>query len=182
MLHYLLCILQLILSPAKGWEDISADGRDPRRLLLRGFLPFVIIVACSCFVRLLYHYPGTLTMLTITAIVTFVQYLVSYLIAMFVMPWWLPDMIEGEINDVRFDTYINYSVALMALVTLLKNLLPIDVSVLYFMPVYVALIMWKGERYMAVKPGRSFRFMVLAILAVILPPILLEALFGMILI
>ncbi len=50
MKDYLKCLLQLILSPRNGWEDIEKGDVSPSRLAVDGFLPLIAITAVSVFV------------------------------------------------------------------------------------------------------------------------------------
>lgn len=54
MLKFLTCLIQLIISPAKGWEDIAAVGEEPRKICSDGFYPLLGLTACSVFTRRLY--------------------------------------------------------------------------------------------------------------------------------
>lgn len=176
MANYLLCLLQLILSPGNGWIDISAEGRDPRRVATRGFYPLVAVVALSALARWWY---GDMEMFTavVSVLVTFVKYFVTYFIAAFIFPLYSNAIIEGEYNETRTSTFILYTLGLLALINLLRNLLPIDVGIVSFLPFYVLLIMWKGKRYMAVKGGKTLRFIALSVACIMLPVYLIGWLF-----
>ena len=54
MKDYLKCLLQLILSPRNGWEDIEKGDVSPSRLAVDGFLPLIAITAVSVFVRAMF--------------------------------------------------------------------------------------------------------------------------------
>ena len=59
MSAYLKYLFQLILSPSRGWEDLSHDGADPDELLRRGLYPLTGITALSEFLQLFYsRYAG----------------------------------------------------------------------------------------------------------------------------
>lgn len=73
-----------------------------------------------------------------------------------------------------------YSLGLLSLISLLVNCLPITTVVLFFLPIYVAIIMWKGTTYMEVAHGSEGQFMLVAIPGVIVPPYLIYFLFSLI--
>lgn len=152
MLNYLKCLLQLMLSPGKGWEDISYEGRDPRGVVNRGYLSLLVVVALSSLLALLYDHQMSTAAAFIHVPLTFLRYFVSYYIAMFIFGMTLADYVSGgEFNYTRTATYTAYLLGLVAVVTLLENMLPMDVGVLHFLPIYIAIIAWKGAGYMAVK-------------------------------
>ena len=45
MKQYLKNILQLILSPTKGWEDISAAVENPDTVAAKGYYPLLAVEA-----------------------------------------------------------------------------------------------------------------------------------------
>ncbi len=181
MLNFLKCLLQLILSPGMGWEDISHQGRERSDLLRRGLFPFICIAAASAFVPLFYSGGPTIVVSFIRAVILLVSLWAGFYIAGFVMPLLLPDCTGGDYNDKRTSSFIIYSTALMALVILIQEVLPFDVGVTWFLPVYVGLVMWKGSKYVGVQPSRQGYFVVLAVCSVILPPYLLIWLFNILL-
>ena len=181
-LKYMQCLLQLTLYPSKGWEDVSQAGTDRRSLLYRGLFPLLFVVAMSTFARLLYTMSTlTFTSACILAVMTFVAYFVSLPIALFIFQMRLPDFIEGSYNDYRTSTFINYSLGLLAITTLIGNLLPFDIGINNFLPIYVALIQWKGSRFMAVRKDAVPRFMLMAVLSLIALPLFIRYVFTMIL-
>ena len=54
-LKYLLGLLQVILSPRRGWEDASYDGYDAEKLFKEGYLPYILLVSVTVFMRALMH-------------------------------------------------------------------------------------------------------------------------------
>ena len=54
MLHFIKHLLQLIISPVNGWEDISHKGTDAKRLATEGLYPLLGITAISTFIRFFY--------------------------------------------------------------------------------------------------------------------------------
>lgn len=181
MLNYLKCLLQLILSPGKGWEDISYEGRDPRVVLNRGYYALLVVVALSSLMSLVYDHQMSAPVAILHVPLTFLQYFVSYYIAMFVFGLMLTDYIDGDFNYTRTATYTAYLLGLVSVVSMLENLLPMDVGVLHFLPIYIAVIAWKGAGYMAVRSDRVGSYMLMTIAAVIVPPYLLGWLFDLIL-
>ncbi len=82
-LNYLLGLIQIILSPKRGWEDASYDGYDAEKLMKCGFLPFIAIVAASVFIRALMHEEFVWVTLALQAFVCFLKYFITYYIDAF---------------------------------------------------------------------------------------------------
>jgi len=180
-LNFLKCMLQLILSPTHGWEDISADGRDEHALVRGGLYPFLVLTGLSAFAGLLFKHDLAVIVAVQRAAVIFVAYFASYFFAMFMLSFLLRGIVcGGEVNERRLSTFVSYVTALLALLTLIGNCLPTSPAVMGFLPIYVLVILWKGWRYMAVVPGRVIRFVIMGFVTVILPPYLLRTLFNLI--
>jgi len=181
MLHFLKHLIQLLISPGNGWEDISHQGSDAKRLAIEGLYPFLGITAISTFIGLFYDPDLNLVIALQRSIVTFIQYFVTYFVAIFLFSAYLNKCVEGELNEKRNMTFITYSIASLALIKIIENCIPIELSLLQFLPVYVAVIMWKGSRYMAVKSNKVGQYMILTISSIIIPVYLIKYLFDFIL-
>ena len=180
MLHFIKHLLQLIISPTNGWEDISHKGSDAKRLASEGLYPLLGIAAISTFIRFFYDNDLTLISLIQHSIVVFVQFFVTYFIALFTFSLHLGKLIEGEINEKRSMTYITYSIAVLAFIKIIENCIPINFSLMEFLPIYAAIIMWRGDRYMAVKKEKQGFFITLFIFSIIVPPYLINYLFNLV--
>lgn len=180
MLKFLKNIGQLILSPGNGWEDVSHSGDDPKVLTSVGLYPLIGLAAASTFLRYFFEPNMELVQLLQQAIIVFVQLFVTYFIASAVFGITLFRWVDGEPNEKKYNTVIAYSLAIVALIFTLENCLPIKLSLTYFLYIYVALVIWKSSRYLAVKTKRVGYFMITAILAIIVMPFLIGALFSVI--
>lgn len=180
MLHYLKTLLQLFLAPTKGWEDVSADGVEPHRLLTRGLYPVIAIAALTQLLEP-FHMPDVgMGTAVIRMIVTFIMYFAGYFIGIFGLSLTLPDItVGGETNDFNVHTFVACIIGLMAVIKIIDNCVP-DVPWIYFLLFYVAVIEWKGARYMHIERGSSTRFTLAAIGSVIIPPLLIGFLFTLI--
>lgn len=177
MKHYLKYLFQLILSPRNGWEDIDKAGAasvktpmTPSYIATNGYYPMIAVVAASVFVQALFRHHVVFLTLFMRMIITFVVYFISYFFSTFVMSMTIEPVIEGDYDESRCQTFILYTLGLLALITIIENCLPITPLVLFFLPCYVALIQWKGCEFMRVRPEKTGHFMTIAILGVLLPP------------
>lgn len=180
MLHFLRYMIQLLLSPAHGWEDIAAADTPTGELASRGFYPLTALTAVTAFLQLLYSSSATLPHVLVTAIVTFVMYFVGYFVAVFVMSVFLEPLLEDGYDSRRVHTFSLYSMALLEIVGLLQNCSPVPLAIAVFVPVYIVIIMFKGYRYMHVGEHCRGRFVALCIAGMILPPFLMQFLFNLI--
>lgn len=180
MWKFLVNLFQLLLSPGHGWEDISASSTDYHRTLSSGFYPLTALTSVSVFVTGIYHDSLTLPQLLTGAIVTFVTYFIGYFISAFILSLFLQPNISGEMNEQRYHTFVINTFGLLELIRIVGNCVPVPLSILFFLPVYVAIIMWKGTRYMGVRPDRTGQFMVLCVCGVLLVPYILSFVFNLI--
>lgn len=173
MLSFLKYLLLLLISPANAWEDISIAGDNPDHITSKGFYPLLGISAISAFIPLFYDGDITLAIALQNAIITFAQYFISLFLANYLFSIFLPSLIDGELNEKRTSTFIIYNLALLALISIIENILPFDLAIIQFLPILVAIVIWKGCRYMAVKTDLTGRFMLIAIPTIIFLPMLL---------
>ena len=179
MKRYLKHMLQLTLSPGNGWEDIGKANDNPRDIALAGYYPLIALAAISVFMQGVYHHAEFLV-LFMRMIVTFLVYFVSYFFGVFVLSLFSEPTLEGRYDENRSHIFTLYTLGLLALISLLVNCLPVTKGMLFFLPFYVALVQWKGTKYMEVKPEKTGIFMIIAILGVLMPPYIFYFLFSLI--
>lgn len=181
LLYYLRDMIQLVLAPVKGWEDVSADGFDTRTLLVRGLIPFVSIASLTVFFRMIYVGDVSFVILLQQAIVCFVKYFVTYFLASFVFTLYLPAIVDGELSMVKCHTFIIYGVGLLALCGMIRNFMPVDMALVLVLPVYVLYILWRGLRYMSISFSGVGSFLLITIFSIIVPPYAIQYLFNLLL-
>lgn len=171
-------VLQLVLSPRRGWEDIALDDEDGEEPVAPAFYVLAGIVALSWLVRGVYEPSlGWLRLLEL-AVITYGVLFVSYFVGTFVMSVSLESLVtRGEVSERRTRVFVIFGVTLLSLILLLANLLPASTPVLWFMPVYVVVVLWKGNRYLGVSDRKAGVFTLVSFIAVMLPPMLLGLLF-----
>ncbi|HJE39082.1 MAG: hypothetical protein C7K11_02185 [Candidatus Amulumruptor caecigallinarius] len=173
-------MLQLILSPRNGWEDISLD--DDRRTYptAASYYTFIGVVAASWIVQWAYHpdYFHVAKLIELV-IVTYAVFFVCYFVGTFVMSVALETLVKPgiDIDEHRTRTFTLYALALLSAVLLLGLLLPATTPVIWFLPLYVLVIMWKGARYLRISKHKIRSFVTTALLGVLVPPMLLGLLF-----
>ena len=73
---YLKNLVQLVLSPGKGWEDVSSSLADDRGELLASFYRLLAVCSLSEFVQVLYGKTDILTAVGLT-LAMFGSYFIS---------------------------------------------------------------------------------------------------------
>lgn len=178
MLKFLANILQLIISPQKGWEDLEdddyrTDGRrgaiDIRRLYTSCFIPVILICSLTSFIRMMYDGgPDFLEALQM-AIIEFFSLFLSYHLAVYIFSAAMPRIFsDDEHPDQRREAImVLYSISVIALIFLLGNVIKVRIALIQLLPFYVVFIIWKGARFIGVPERNIGFFMIMASLAVL---------------
>lgn len=190
--NYLRNLLQLIIFPASGWDDIERDNKlhveglaeYMRRTFIAGLLPLIAVASLAALLGAAYHHSTTLAFATTTAIVTFVKYFVSYYIASFALQMLLPKWTETTATagtsprkgSDQASMLTAYSLGYLVLVTLLRNVLPVDLALLMFLPIYVILILWKAREVLDIAESKSGIYLTCTSLIILVVPYLIERL------
>lgn len=181
MLKYLGYLIQLILSPGRGWDDIALSKLTPRSVAVDGFYPLLGVASVSVFIQYFYNSELTLPVLVESAIITFISYFAGYFLASFLFAVFGSKLIEGELDEKRYDLFILFNLSILVLVDIVANCLPMSLALVEIMPLFVLLVMWMGHRYLHVKADKEARFTVFCGLSILVPPFLLEFLFKLLL-
>lgn len=180
MVQYLKNLVQLVLSPAKGWEDVSASIPDPEKLMKDAYIPLLITAALSEFVRLFYHNSGGFMTVLELAIALFGSFFISYFISRVVLLRYIDELVVGEVNEVKVNTFVLYGLGLLVVIEIIENLLPTSLTLVKFLPLFVALILYRATAYLDVKSGMELKFLCLGGLAVIVVPVTIYSLLELI--
>ncbi|MCM1110617.1 MAG: hypothetical protein NC336_05375 [Clostridium sp.] len=180
MMHFLKLLVQLLLAPKNGWEDIAVESDGQRRVYAVGFLPMITVAALSGFVQKAYHTDESWLMMTEKAVVLFFSFFVTVYIAEFFFSLLLIRDISTSLNQRRIRLFILYTLSVMALMMTVVHLVPFS-PVLVLLPLYSIVVMRMGTRFMKVDRDRIGHFMFLSIGSIFVPAFLLVFLFGLLL-
>ncbi|MDE6165969.1 MAG: hypothetical protein K2F58_02620 [Muribaculaceae bacterium] len=170
MLHYLKLMLQILMAPQRGWEDVEADGESSRHTLLYGLLPLVSIAAVSVGLSAFYELHPSATRLLVRAIVVFASYTISYFIGVALLTYTLPRICPDSLTDrEHIEIFCAYCTGMMAAIGILQNLLPMELTLLQFLPIYVVVVICLGRNFVGVSENYIFRFAAAAITGIIVP-------------
>lgn len=172
-------LLNLFLSPAKGWEDIDDDSPDTRRLLTRGFLPLVCLTALSVGVQAFYHQEWAASVLILNAIVIFGKFFISYYAAILLMGILLPQITaSGGYSDSRTSNFCLLSLSVLAFIAIVENCMPEGLPLVKFLPLYAIVIMWQGRGYLSIPTSQGVRFILSAVVSIMIPPLIIDLMFS----
>ena len=177
MLHYLRLLIQVMLAPGNGWEDIDRERPDQHTMLFTGFLPLCVISALSVLFQLVYHPYLHLIFLVEKAVIQLVAVFITCYIAEFFFSLYQIHNIGGSLVMSRVRVYLMVTLSELALMLLVINLVPFS-PVLMLLPLYVIVVMRMAVPYLGVLENRIGNFMVLSIATVFVPPLLIMFLFG----
>ncbi len=177
MLHYLKFILQILMAPKSGWEDVIADRQQPRDILLKGFLPLAAVAALSVGVNALYQIHPAIDKLIIKALVVFTRYTLTYFIAVALLLYALPKITDDNIvSRPRIELLSAYCVGMMAIIGILKNLLPMELPLLQFLPFYIIVVIIQSRQFINIDDKFLFRYAACATAGIILPVFIIDRL------
>lgn len=170
MLRFLKQMLQLVLQPRQGWEDVAIGAAPPRHTLTHGLLPLAGLAALTTYFGLIYELHPSFGHATALAVVNFAKYAGTYFVAVALLSAVIPFIsLNGSANRPRIETFCACCVGLMTLCGILENLLPTELTLLQFMPLYFIGVMVLGREYLNVDENNVFRFVALDIIALIVP-------------
>lgn len=173
MLRYLKNMMQLLLSPSRGWEDISADSTETQELLERGYYPLLGAVAISCFMKFLWIKDITLAGVLTQAVLTFGTFFACYFLVRFILDLFAGNLVYGEVSEKKLDNISIYCLSVLAFFILIENCIPANLTLLKFLPLFVAMIAYKSGRYLGVPSEDDFRYGLIAVVATVVVPMAL---------
>ena len=173
-------LLQLVLSPKRGWEDISAAATAPEVVQRRGFYPWLAVVAVSEFFRLFYvHGLGFLTVVE-NAIAIVGALFVSLYVGRMVLEMVLPSNIDGRINLDKVFLFVIYMVAIVGLYRFVANVLPTDLTLLHFLPILSVAMIFRSVNFMGIDQDSTVRFVIISSAVVVIIPLVISELLRLI--
>ena len=176
MWHYIKQLLQLLLSPSAGWEDVSAAGNPPGELQAKGYFPLVAVTALSQFLPLFYLRGLGFVRALENAVAEGVGMFVALYLARFFLDFTLPRFIKFSYNATKVYTFVIYLLGINCLFDILTNALPASMTFLKLLPLLAAIIIYKSNKYLGIPDDEQLPFTGLAIVALIVLPIALTAL------
>jgi hypothetical protein len=173
MLKFLKNMLQLFLAPAKGWEEVEHLNESPLKLMDKGLNPLLAILAITAFCHGFYgSQPFEIGTQLLTALSQFIAYFLGVMFGRAMFESLMPYFTGQPVNALRAHTVVVYAIGLMTVNRIIQNLCPIDLAVLWFLPAFVAMVIWQSRIYLSVKSERSGQFFIFAVAVLIAAPII----------
>lgn len=176
MLLYIKQLIQLLLSPARGWEDISSEARTAEEIQRTGFYPWIGVTAVSQFVRLFYDHDATFVSELQGAIAIAGALFISLYLGRLFLDIILPKHVDKKINLAKVNIFSVYLIGMIGLYHIVSNLIPTSMTFLNFLPLLSLLIIFKAIPFVGVPEDRSVAFMTLSAIALMVIPIGVAAL------
>lgn len=188
MLEYLRHLIELLLSPSKGWEDLAASRADVAAMTRRGFYPLLVISALTEFCGLFYNKGLGVEVVFIRALIDFGAYFVSLYAARMLFGFYESRAAAGdetatepaEVNR-HVELLILMALGEMLLIQIAGNIVQAEVTVFKFLPIYVVLILCKALKFMDVPAAKAGAFIVLSSVATVVVPLVIYYLLSLIL-
>ncbi|MDE7144271.1 MAG: hypothetical protein K2N76_05675, partial [Muribaculaceae bacterium] len=96
-------------------------------------------------------------------------------IAQVVLTAYLPRITsDGRVDEYRLTVFLCFAVGLMSMIGILSNLMPMTLTLVEFLPLYVAVVMFKGREYLGVRSDVVGGYAGATVLSVIMPVFLFE--------
>lgn len=176
-------MVQLVLSPAHGWEDLEQANENPQYLLDRGFYPLLALVAVTAMLNGLYKpEPYSYATQLQIAITQVAALFASMMLARLAFETLLPSMSICPPDENKSATVCIYCISLMTLITIISNLCPTTLTLLWFLPAFVIAVAWQARKYLEVSQYRLGRYIILSIALFICMPMVLGWLLGLLII
>lgn len=176
MWQYLQHLFQLILSPSRGWEDISASTPTYDQVQRRGYFPLVILTALFEFVRLIYVPDLTFLKALGSVIAIGGGLFVSLYATRLFLDITLMKFISEEISILKINILAVYLLGLDCLYRILADLLPAAMTFLSFLPLISLLVLFKSTPYIGVPEDHTINYLVITFIGVVVIPLAICAL------
>lgn len=174
---------QLILSPRKGWEDLSYQPVSARQLMESGFYPMMALVGITAMLHGIYgDEPYSYThqlQITITQIVSL---FISIMLARAIFEQLLPALCGCPHDTERSATVCIFCISMIALIMIITNVCPNDISILWFLPAFVAIVVWEARTYLGIQKYKFTNYALLSIGTIVVMPLVLAYLLSLLIV
>ncbi|MBR5102603.1 MAG: hypothetical protein IK092_05715 [Muribaculaceae bacterium] len=172
-------IALVIISPKIGWEEINQSGISSQKLLSSAFYPLLALLAISSFVPMIYDSTLPLSTCLMNGVIAFFSYFVTHYLCNYLLAGFFPDLNETKAAAYRLDIFVIYNLIFLVILNIFANLLPTQFTPLYFMMLYTSFMIFKGAQFLGVKQENITKFVIIASILIILPPIIFKYVLGL---
>lgn len=168
---YIKQLLQLIIGPKRGWEDISSAVRTHEVIFKRGFVPWIIIAGCANFIKLFYDVDITFVRALQDAIVTSGGLFISNIVCRLFLEIGISKNIDNKANTEKLAIITDYMIGLVGMYNFIRCIVPAEITPLYFMPLISIFVIYNSTKFLGVKEDMVLSYTFLASVGTILVPI-----------
>ena len=181
ILSFLKNLLQLVLAPSNGWEEVSHDGAEPERLAADGLYPLMGLAAATVFIQGCYDKIYDVTSLLQRAMVVFMSLFISYWAGAALMDNYINRFTDTDISSKLTRTVTIYIISLLAVIQVIENLVPVEFTVIRFLPAFAAIVLWKATAYLSIRKADEGLYIIFALGVLIIPWMLINTLLSLLL-
>ena len=179
-MNKLLLTLKLLVSPHSTWARLLGGSTSSSESERKLFYPLVFIVALSAVGLLWQEVNLTIGDVVIAAFVQAISFILSLYICVMAISWGLNFAIEKDafVAPGKVKTFVLYCLAILMLISIVKNLLP-AVSVFFdLFPIYLIIPVWQATEFLHIDKEKNAFFVVGATALLIVTPWLVSPLFS----
>ena len=156
--------------PRNGWKDVKLHNVQSREVQSRIVYPLMAILSLSAFMAFIYEEEATVTLCIQNAIIEFVKYFFTYLVASYVLTGFFPAVVKGKQSANRANVVVAYCMAMMIALNVIDNLLPVSFPYLKILYLYIFFVAWKADDYLEIKEEGNKKFLIVAAAIILLLP------------
>lgn len=171
VLQFVKQMIQLILSPSRGWEDVSASVHNPDWLERHGFVPFLIVTGLSEFLPMLYSHGGGFAACLLRGVIICVAMFCSLYVARLFMDITYARYIDRHVNKAKLSLFVTYLIGLNCLYTIITNAFPATMTLLKLLPLLSVIVVFRAVRFVGVSEDNQLSFTGLSLVAVLACPL-----------
>lgn len=174
-------LLYLIANPVKGWEKISKYSVPKEIFQAKLFFPFIGILAVTSFFQFFYNPDETLAYYLQYSIIQVTQYYFGYILSAYLLQNIYSKFFAVDDDQNRLHIFVLYNVTVLIGISIIENFFPPNmIDIFHVLPLYVVFIIWKGYHFMNINIPEP-KFVVVFTLAIMVPNMILDSLFKLIL-
>lgn len=172
---YIKQLLQLLLSPARGWEDISETSVAPEILIRKGFYPLVVVTALSELFPLLYTLDLSVVAAIMHGIAVGCALIAGLYLSRMVLDMFLWRFVSGKVNTFKVSLFNTYLMGLNCFYVILNNIVPASLTILKIIPLLSVVIIIKAMPYLSISEDSKLSYISATAACVILIPVLIAS-------
>lgn len=170
-MNFIKSIVYVACFPRNGWAEVARSNVRWRDVQSKVLYPMMAVVALSAFMSLVYDAEATLTGCIQTAIIEFVKYFFTVMIAGYVLTGFFPTVVSDRRSADRVNVVVQYCMAVIIALNIVDNLLPVSFPYLKILYLYIFFVAWKADGYLEIKNEKDKKFLIIVAAMILLIPL-----------